>query len=259
MAGVSTVALLERKQTISRSLFSRYWRDVHGVMAARIPGFESYTQHHVTPLTHVGSIKPEAVEGIAVVTYACEADRAGLIESAITQHIHRDEQNVFRRALLYNLPEGASQALEGKGAAGSAFEYFLVVPEGLGGKKLAAALLADGATGIMVHDLGGGDPSGWNDTDVDDGGQGRLFGAVIHAGWASEDAALAGIRAVVTATGGAIAAYRLDERHIMVDQGRPTPVGLRGLDAVRTIEEAGAVNQLDAAVVEAIYGKLGTA
>ena len=36
-----TVALIERKPGITRSLFTRYWRDVHGVMAARIPGFET--------------------------------------------------------------------------------------------------------------------------------------------------------------------------------------------------------------------------
>ena len=40
---VSTIALLQRKDGLSDSLFSRYWRDVHGVLAARIPGFWSYT------------------------------------------------------------------------------------------------------------------------------------------------------------------------------------------------------------------------
>jgi hypothetical protein len=40
----------------------------------------------------------------------------------------------------------------------------------------------------------------------------------------------------------------------MVDNGRPTHVGLRGLDAVRTINEANATNQLDDEVVAAVYG-----
>jgi hypothetical protein len=40
----------------------------------------------------------------------------------------------------------------------------------------------------------------------------------------------------------------------MVKDGRATPVGLRGLDAVKTIEEAGADNQLTDAVVRAVYG-----
>ena len=43
--------------------------------------------------------------------YLTEADRAGLIHSEVTQHIHRDEQNVFCRALLYNLGERASRII----------------------------------------------------------------------------------------------------------------------------------------------------
>jgi hypothetical protein len=64
MVGVTTIALLERKPSLSRPLFTRYWRDVHGVMAARIPGFESYTQYHVTPMTNIGSEAIEPFEGI---------------------------------------------------------------------------------------------------------------------------------------------------------------------------------------------------
>lgn len=255
MAGVSTVALLERKLTISRDLFSRYWRDVHGVMAARIPGFATYIQHHVTPLTDVGSSAPEPFEGIALVTYASEADRNGLINSAVTPHIHRDEQNVFRRALLYNLGEGESRAVvAAKGDEQGGTQVFVVVPEGNDPDGIAAVLHAGGATAIDLHDLTGGDPGGWNDTDVDDGGTGRQFVAVLMTRWADETTARAAITAAVVASGGALAAYHTDARHVMVDGGRPTPLGLRGLDALNTINEAGAANQLDRAVEDAVYG-----
>lgn len=106
MVGVTTVALIERRRDISRDLFSRYWRDVHGVMAVRIPGFASYIQYHVTP----ASIHSPPFEGIAIVTFAKEDDRQGLVTSEVTQHIHRDEQNVFRRAFLYNL-DGEAPAI----------------------------------------------------------------------------------------------------------------------------------------------------
>lgn len=255
MAGVSTVALLERKLTISRDLFSRYWRDVHGVMAARIPGFATYIQHHVTPLTDVGSAAPEPFEGIALVTYASESDRNGLINSAVTPHIHRDEQNVFRRALLYNLNEGESHAVvAAKGDEQGGTQVFVVVPEGHDPDAVAAALHAGGATAIDLHDLTGGDPGGWNDTDVDDGGTGRQFVAVLMTCWADEATARAAITAAVAASGGALAAYHTDAHHVMVDGGRPTPLGLRGLDALKTINEAGAANQLDRAVEDAVYG-----
>lgn len=203
MAGVSTIALLERKTSISRDLFSRCWRDVHGIMAARIPGFDSFIQHHVMPMSEVGSTNPEPFEGIAVVTYTSEANRQGLIESDITPHIQPDEQNVFRRALLYNLGEGERRDL---------FE-----------------------------------PSG-------EGGTGRLFVAVLETVWASNEEALTAIRAVVAASGGTIAAYRTGERYVMVEHGRPTALGFRGLDVLRTIEEAEATNQLDPVVERAVFG-----
>lgn len=238
MGGVTTVALIERRPDISRSLFTRYWRDVHGVMAARIPGFDCYTQHHVSPLDPAG----EPFEGIAIVTYRSEEDRAGLIHSEVTQHIHRDEQNVFRRALLYNLGEGASQTVVGNdGAAGQAM--FLVV-EADRDVSAIVAMLGEAPLYLAVHDLSGGDPSGWNQTDT----SGQVFGSLIHGIWPDRAAAIA------AAVKSPAAAYLLDERHAMVEGGKPTPVGLRGLDAVRTIEEAGADNQLSDAVVRAVYG-----
>jgi uncharacterized protein (TIGR02118 family) len=253
LAGVSTIALLERKTSISRDLFSRYWRDVHGVMAARIPGFDSYIQHHVMPLLDVGSTCPEPFEGIATVTYTSEANRQGLIESEITQHIHRDEQNVFRRALLYNLGEGERRGLiEPGGEDGRTF--FLTIPECQPYDVAVAKLRDVGAAAIRLHDLTGGDPGGWNDTDVDDGGTGRLFTAVLEILSTQDEATVSAIRAVVAASGGEIAAYRTDERYVMVEHGRPTPLGFRGLDAVRTIEEAGASNQLDQSVEKAVFG-----
>ncbi len=236
MVGVTTVALIERRPDISRSLFSRYWRDVHGVMAARIPGFDRYTQHHVTP---IGDAAP--FEGIAIVSYRDEANRAGLATSEVTQHIHRDEQNVFRRALLYNLSAGADRVIVGEAPAG--YERFLVIAGDSGDLAEAIARLRATARYLAAYDLTTGDPTGWNDTET---GEGERYEALLHAGWDSDAAADAAV-----AEGGG---YRLDARYVMVDDGRPTPLGLRGLDAVRTIEEAGAANQLEPAVVRAVYG-----
>ena len=238
MGGVSTVALIERRPDISRSLFTRYWRDVHGVMAARIPGFDRYTQHHVTPLDPGA----EPFEGIAIVTYRSEEDRAGLIHSEVTQHIHRDEQNVFRRALLYNLGEGASRHIGGSADA-EGQDMFVVARAG-DDIDADLAALDHLPLYLAVYDLTGGDPAGWNETDA----SGRVFTSLLHGIWPDRDSAIA---AASMCNG---AAYLLDERHVMVEGGRPTPVGLRGLDAVKTIKEAGADNQLSAAVVRAVYG-----
>ena len=246
MVSITTVALLERKPSISRDLFSRYWRDVHGVMAARIPGFDSYTQYHVTP----ASIDSEPFEGIALVTFVNEDDRKGLATSPVAAHIHRDEVNVFRRALLYNLAAGADTVLivgdQSTGAAG-----FVVVPIGHDTRSVAERLCGSDPEYLCRYELESGDPGTWNATDVDEGGASRRFAAVFHAVWrgqAAADAALSALPSVV-------ARYRLDEVHVLVEDARATPLGLRGLDALRTIREAGAENQLDPVVENAIYGR----
>jgi hypothetical protein len=269
---LTTVALIERKIDISRLLFTRYWRDVHGVMAARIPGFESYTQYHVTGLTDVGCLAAEPFEGVALVTFADAAHRAGLAISDISQFIQRDEQNVFRRALLYNLEAGASESRLAAAAsnvdgppwladgvtrsAGDALSAFLLIPaaDGIEPGAIAAALGTDGLDELHVHDLTSGDPTAWNKTDVDDGGAGRRFISVMHGRWRSSDAAAAAITRAVAAGRGAIAAYRVDHAFVMVEQGTPTALGLRGWDALQTIREAGATNQLESRVTRAIYG-----
>lgn len=238
MGGVSTVALIERRPDISRSLFTRYWRDVHGVMAARIPGFDCYTQNHVTPLDAAS----EPFEGIAIVTYRSEEDRAGLIHSEVTQHIHRDEQNVFRRALLYNLAEGASRRICGHADAEG--QAMFIVAESGADVDADLARLGDSPLYLAAYDLSGGDPAGWNHTDA----SGRVFTTLLHGIWPDRDGAIAAAKLIDAS------AYLLDERHVMVEHGKPTPVGLRGLDAVKTIEEAGADNQLSEAVVKAVYG-----
>ncbi|WP_068072289.1 EthD domain-containing protein [Novosphingobium lentum] len=245
MVGVTTVALLERKPGMSRDLFSRYWRDIHGVMAARIPGFASYTQHHVTPF----SAEAEPFEGIAIVTFASEDDRQGLATSAMTGHIHRDEQNVFRRALLYNLTAGADTLLiDGEREHGQS--AFVVVPRGVDPVEISSVLLASGPTFLARFNLTTGDPAAWNATDVDEGGRGRRFATLLQGVWPDAGSA-SGALARVSET--AAATYWLDQTFVLVESGRATPVGLRGWDAVRTIDEAGADNQLTMEVEDALY------
>lgn len=235
MVGLTTIALIERKPSVPRDLFSRYWRDVHGVMAARIPGFDGYTQYHVTPLSEGAP----PFEGVAIVTFAKAEDSAGLLTSAVTKHIHRDERNVFRRALLYSLAPGAERVLSGTRDGGGQ-GLFHVVPQGVDPADAAARLQAAGPAYLASYDLTTGDPSGWNDTDAAD----ARFAALLHSRWEGEAPAMEP----------PVATYRLDARYGMVEGGRPTTIGLRGLDAARTIDEIGADNQLADDVVRAVYG-----
>jgi uncharacterized protein (TIGR02118 family) len=43
---VKAIYLIRRKPSLSREDFHRYWREVHGVIAARIPGLRRYVQCH---------------------------------------------------------------------------------------------------------------------------------------------------------------------------------------------------------------------
>jgi len=43
---VKAIYLIRRKSTLSTEDFHRYWRDVHGAIAARIPGLRRYVQCH---------------------------------------------------------------------------------------------------------------------------------------------------------------------------------------------------------------------
>ena len=250
MVGLTTLALLERKHAISRSLFTRYWRDVHGVMAARITGFDSYTQHHVSPVAlGGGALGP--FEGIAVVRFVSESDRDGLANSVVTPHIVRDEQNVFERALLYNLEADAATVVLDRGGGGDEPVGFLVFAADIDVQALTAQLQPTGATFATLFDLRGSDPSAWNAIDAAQSG-GCRFVAAVHG----EAEAFRQVANTIAARPSA-SAYAVDETYVMVRDGRPTPVGLRGLDAVRTMQEAGADNQFTREVEQAVFGPLG--
>ena len=251
MVGLTTIALLERKHGISRSLFTRYWRDVHGVMAARIQGFDSYTQHHVSPVALDGGGERGPFEGIAVVRFVSESDRDGLANSAVTPHIVRDEQNVFQRALLYNLEAGVATVLLDRGGGGDEPVGFLVFAADIDVQALTSELEPTSATFAALFDLRGSDPAAWNAIDAAQSG-GCRFVAAVHG----EAEAFRQVANAVAAAP-SVSAYAVDETYVMVRDGRPTPVGLRGLDAVRTMEEAGADNQFTREVEQAVFGPLG--
>jgi uncharacterized protein (TIGR02118 family) len=58
---VKAIYLIRRKPSISREDFHRYWRDVHGAIAARIPGLRRYVQCHAI----AGERDGEAFDGAA--------------------------------------------------------------------------------------------------------------------------------------------------------------------------------------------------
>lgn len=83
---VRTVALLGRKKGMTFQEFDDYWRDVHGPLAAKLPGVVRYIQRHIVPNPETG--EPDngfGIDGLAVLEYesaeameACWASPAGV-------------------------------------------------------------------------------------------------------------------------------------------------------------------------------------
>ncbi len=282
MKAVTTIALLSKKQSISTRLFSKYWRDVHGILAARIPGFDSYTQYHLGPAIrhmplpkHVASAIPahQRFHGIAEVTFADATERAGLASSTVAAMIQNDEQNVFKTSLLYNLEPGASRTYLEKPASENASSYFMLL--GRSAQASANALIAateqhlipaltqqPGISRVRMHRLSSGDPSLWSTAGVENQlTPDTAFDAVIQITGDGAPGTLAEIQDARASTPaeffhsiGKLHLYQAKARHVMVEHGRPTHLGLRGLDALQTIIAAGASNQLEDALVHSIYG-----
>lgn len=270
---VSTIALLQRKDGLSDSLFSRYWRDVHGVLAARIPGFWSYTQFHVKPFVlksapAVANDDTLQMDGLAEVIFSNDADHNGLITSDVTGLIQIDEKNVFSRTLLYSLEAGASRTPVDAGGVQQA-SYILIVqsPTDCSPTAISTALNAElvpllknllGLVKLRTHLLTSGDPSLWSTVPgVNNAVVGAKNSVAIQLDWTDHATAETGLNECAKTSFSAfkgMQAYRVDARHVMVDNGRPTHLGLRGLDALKTIEEAGADNQKEEAVLRCIYG-----
>jgi hypothetical protein len=276
MKAVTTIALLSKKQGISTSFFSKYWRDVHGILAARIPGFDSYTQYHLGPAIrnmplpkHVISAIPANLRfhGIAEVTFADDISRAGLASSEVAAMIQNDEQNVFKTSLLYNLEPGASHTYLEKPTSDNACSYFMLL--GRSTQASANALIAateqyllpalaqqPGISRVRMHRLSSGDPTLWNTAGVDNQlTPDTAFEAVIQITSATlQEIENACASLIFFDSVGKLHLYQAKARHVMVEHGRPSHLGLRGLDALQTIIAAGASNQLEDALVHSIYG-----
>jgi len=279
MPPVATLALLSRKDGQSPELFSRYWRDVHGVLAARIPGFASYIQHHLGPPLFpeglrqlTGSCTSDAPwHGLAAVNFADEAARQGLIHSEVAAMIHEDERNLFKTSLLFNLESAASTLYEGRGRAEVQLVVLVKRAPQLSHTLFTAALnnclatalaQASAVYSVTLHDLSSGDPSQWNTAGVDHHQvDEHRVDALLQVCGGTIEALCAALEQTVAQPGASLhevsecwQLYPVDAMWTMVENHRPTSLGLRGLDALRTIEEAGANNQYSPGLLRCLYG-----
>ncbi|WP_150304821.1 EthD domain-containing protein [Pseudomonas saliphila] len=274
MATVTTIALLSKKNGMPDALFTKYWRDVHGMLATRIPGFSSYVQFHLQaplklrPSDHGA---PETdLQGIAIVDFVSENERAGLASSEVAGMIRQDETNLFQSSLLYNLQSGADNLWLGHlpNAQQEEKHYFLLLQRCSGSDpsslmealrlKVIPALCGDqDIIRLRLFPLRISDAAHWETPGVNNQpSDHNNFDVVLQVtgvgdripesiGQSLEELPLAP---------GRLQLYPVNAAYPMVQDGRPTHLGLRGLDVLQTIEAVGAANQYENRLLELLYG-----
>jgi hypothetical protein len=248
-----------------------YWRDIHGTLAARIPGIGQYRQLHLgTPqggplfLADLDdSLPAEPVDGIAQLLFATASNlRTFASHPFVTEYVFHDERNLVRRnATLPSAPGAARTLVDSTDDA---------TPQGVPAQPTYAVMLQqrDDVDRDAFHQRAGEIAQRWSDSP----GVSRLRWTPMEpydeAGWQSP-----GVRhdwpdaeqyqawvELVVADDDALAALPpLDpdvvrEKYTIVHGGRPTDVGLRGWPAVQTITRSGATNQLQPDLLRALYG-----
>ena len=89
---VKLVYCITRKQGMSVEEFQRYWRDVHGPIAARIPGLRRYVQCHTLPQSYAGDTAP-AYDGVAELWFDDLEALQEAMGSPEVQAAREDERN----------------------------------------------------------------------------------------------------------------------------------------------------------------------
>ncbi len=88
---VKIVYCITRKPELSEQEFRRYWRDVHGPIAARIPGVRRYVQSHT--IDRAGEIRAPDFDGVAELWFDDFDALLAAMGSSEVQAAIEDERN----------------------------------------------------------------------------------------------------------------------------------------------------------------------
>jgi uncharacterized protein (TIGR02118 family) len=98
--GVKNVEFITHRPDISIEVFQRYWRDVHGPLAAAIPVIRRYVQSHTRPAAYAGGRRP-AWDGVALTWFDdTQAMRASASTPEYTR-VRADEANFIVPGSLF--------------------------------------------------------------------------------------------------------------------------------------------------------------
>src|SRR5438046_2490225 len=83
MVVIKRVSLVRRKEGLPVEEFQRYWREVHGPLAIRVPGLRRYIPTHVLPETY-NSANPPLYDGLPEAWYdSLEAYRNRTLNASV--------------------------------------------------------------------------------------------------------------------------------------------------------------------------------
>lgn len=82
----------KRKEGLSVEEFQRYWREVHGPIAAKIPGVRRYVQSHTLPALYDNDGQP-SFDGAAEVWYDDYESFLRIVGSPEVQAAREDERH----------------------------------------------------------------------------------------------------------------------------------------------------------------------
>jgi hypothetical protein len=265
---------------IARAVSETYWRDVHGVMAARVPGLWQYRQLRLeanradlwapVPGVSLETAPQVQPEGMQHLSFLSEAHHAAFGGSPVTtHHLFNDERHFVRRLVAQASPSGAARTLldrvndvdlQGAPRFPSFAVCFVPAPTLVWVEGFHRNLVETGqrwsehrdvmrvrVQPMQKHDPAiGNSPSVLHDWPTADGYLGWIEVAV------RDESVLAELHRVPWA--GAIHTYPISEVYTIVARGRPTEVGLRGFPALQTILAAGAEDQRTSRALAVVYG-----
>jgi hypothetical protein len=266
---------------IPRSVSETYWRDVHGVMTARVPGLWQYRQLRLganradlwlpVPGVSFEAALPAQPEGMQHASFLSEAHQAAFEGSpVVANHVLCDERNFVRRVVTQTSPTSAARtladrvhetSLQGAPRFPSFAVCFMPAPTLVSVDGFHRNLAEIGqcwsehpeVMRVRVQPLSMYDPTI------------RSSPGVLHdwptaqsyLGWIElsvrDESVLAELHRVPWAA--AIHTYPISEVYTIVARGRPTEVGLRGFPAFQTILAAGAEEQRTARTLAIVYGE----
>ncbi len=292
-ATLASFGLLTTRRGLPVELCQTYWRDAHGLIAARIPGIFQYWQHHLGKPDaglwprldgiECGCPPEDEFQGVSEGTFRSEEDRHRFGTHPAIALIAADEQNLFSRVAIYQSKAGNSRTFVDRLAEGgpigrsrelrllvflksraevpsTAFSAFLR-------ERFAPALAASPLVSrVRLHLFEPYDAAAWNTPNVaHDQSEAQQYQAMLELVFADRLAArrfLASADYQATATEQprflhTVHVFPEPASYTMVAEGQLTVAGRRGGTSAETILAVGAFNQLEPETVRFIDGAGG--